>query len=490
MTNKSHFLGRVGRGHTGQVSPTPPSSAISNVAVSGITDNTATIAWDWDIAATGQIAWDTSSHADFASYAHTSTLEPLLLTHHSQGLTGLPSSTTVHYRIEGVNAQSQTTLDSDRTFATTGAGASSFPPDTTLTVQTVPSWSVPTYLVPFTDPVWGTEGMRISNENGVANYYSKIQSWNADGTRIFLARRGSFPGVYLNASTYAIVNNAQNHPGNPQMSNTDPDLCYGALNGSNTLRKVVMSTGVQSTVHTFTGFYDVSMGQGEGGISVADDRYFALIGQVTNGGTKKVIVYDRTADTVLAQVTLSSSPGVNNCMMDPGGDYFIVQYNGGGSSINQGTHLYGRDGTWVRQLTTQNNHGDAGVDSSSNRVWVTIEDSRGVMYRYSDGVKTYLSPTSTANPGHVSCRNYDRPGWAYFSPYQKVAGQPGDDVLYANKLDGSGTVEIFGHIHNSGNGSVYVAQPQATVNRAGTHMLSASNGGQTNVYCYVFAKAL
>ena len=74
---------------------------------------------------------------------------------------------------------------------------------------------------------------------------------------------------------------------------------------------------------------------------------------------------------------------------------------------------------------------------------------------------------------HGSARNTLRPGWFYVT-YGR--GQPGmrfNAEIVAVKLDGSGTVERFGHYHSTA--STYRAQAQAVPSPDGRRVLFASD---------------
>ena len=76
---------------------TPP--AISALAVSGITANSATITWTTSEPADTQVEYGTT-----ASYGLTTALNPALVTSHSQQLTGLQANTLYHYRVRSRDA--------------------------------------------------------------------------------------------------------------------------------------------------------------------------------------------------------------------------------------------------------------------------------------------------------------------------------------------------------------------------------------------------
>lgn len=77
------------------------------------------------------------------------------------------------------------------------------------------------------------------------------------------------------------------------------------------------------------------------------------------------------------------------------------------------------------------------------------------------------------NGGHVSCRNYQRPGWCYLNTRYLWDGS-GMREVFALKLDGSGTVERFAQTHNS---TDYGCGVQVNVSPDGTQLLFNSDWG-------------
>lgn len=94
--------------------PAPSGPAISSVQASGVTNSSASITWNTDQAATSQVKYGTST-----AYLSTTTLDPNLVTSHSQTLTGLASKTLYHYCVVSTNANG-TSTSADYTFTTSG----------------------------------------------------------------------------------------------------------------------------------------------------------------------------------------------------------------------------------------------------------------------------------------------------------------------------------------------------------------------------------
>jgi hypothetical protein len=101
-------------------SGSPP--VISSPGAGSITTSGATIAWTTDQASDSQVEYGTT-----ALYGSSTTLDSVLVTSHSQALTGLTAGTTYHYRVKSRNAFAQLTTSGDLTF-TTASPADTTPP--------------------------------------------------------------------------------------------------------------------------------------------------------------------------------------------------------------------------------------------------------------------------------------------------------------------------------------------------------------------------
>jgi hypothetical protein len=97
------------------------------------------------------------------------------------------------------------------------------------------------------------------------------------------------------------------------------------------------------------------------------------------------------------------------------------------------------------------------------------------MARFDNGQKTQINPPGI-NAGHMSCRNYQRPGWCYTSE------NLGKNIL-AIKLDGSQTVERFTFSRSTE--TEYDAYAMAVPTPDGRKVMFRSNWGGGAIYDYV-----
>ena len=86
---------------------------ISNVAAGGITASGATITWTSNENSDSQVQYGTTQ-----AYGQSTTLDPTLVTAHSQGLSGLNSETLYHYRVKSKDAAGNLAVSGDFTFTT------------------------------------------------------------------------------------------------------------------------------------------------------------------------------------------------------------------------------------------------------------------------------------------------------------------------------------------------------------------------------------
>jgi hypothetical protein len=376
---------------------------------------------------------------------------------------------------------------------------------------TIPSTPRPEYLKPVTDSKFGTTVTRISdraafdsNLQALRHNYSKNQPWNADESYLLLNFK--YPAALLDARTYKFVRWV-NQPSQSVWSNINPSLMYGMAANTNQFVKLNIASGsdTYTVLHKFGDYEKIDFGAWEGNLS-NDDRYAALVG--TKAGKVDFVIYDLLKDRIAARqtqpqgTTMNNGNGaiVNNISMSQSGKYVIVQYNKDGKGVHRGIHLLNRSLKFVRQLSTRRGtHFDSCMDENGSESIVLTDNTTTaiVSVQYATGKKTTLLPAAQANYSiHVSCRNSQRPGWAYISEFAGDLDPENPDAVkktldrtFALKLDGSGTIEQFAYPEHSLNKS-YERQPQSVPNRDGTKVIFASDWGDESgpVYAYISQK--
>src|SRR5664280_909495 len=180
-----------------------------------------------------------------------------------------------------------------------------YPANRPLEYSAMVPLSRPGYLSPVTDPAFGTQVVRISDQSAfgstdqyLRNSYAKMQPWNADGSRVLLSYTKT--GYVLDGHSYRLLNKVPlNTIGDAVWSNTDPDAIYRSE--GNALVRVSASTGAVTSLHVFAGYTSVVVGGGEGSTS-NDDRYVALL--ATSPAGSSALVYDLVSNTVVGSRVL------------------------------------------------------------------------------------------------------------------------------------------------------------------------------------------
>jgi len=297
--------------------------------------------------------------------------------------------------------------------------------------------------------------------------YAKTQIWNADQS---LYRIRSWK-VY-DANTHQEVQNLSGAVYPSYWSNTDPDLIW-SFQENGDIKKHLISTNTTQTVDNITTalgttYEYVKLGPGEGNID-NNDQYIALVGK--DGLDMDVIIYDLQALQIVHRRKFvgcwqnggSSFPHyVDWVSVSQSGNYVVIMWNHNTTSqgnpyIENGNSHYGvevyntTDMVYQNRIITYGNHGDLGFASDGDEVLVQFYGLFGggtlYMHKLNGTGSTVLQTHSDFGvAGHVSCRNTNRPGWAYVT--HSLVGESGQMV--AVKLDNSGIVEHFGHHFSSG----------------------------------------
>src|SRR5690606_15400000 len=204
-----------------------------------------------------------------------------------------------------------------------------------------------------------------------------------------------------------------------------------------------------------------------------------LIGENFNNVT--LIVFDILNSSIIGTQYLGLKEGLDWFSISPLGNYAVVSWQPDGNAENQGLKVYDLDFTNKRHITDYTTHADLGIDTDGNEVYVAFGDKETrannyyvKMIRLSDGLLTPLFKYTEAYGvwgGHISCRNINRPGWAYIS--EGCCETVGKKEVFAIKLDSSNTIERFG-LHHATYNQKYEQEAHAVPNRDGTKVMFAS----------------
>jgi hypothetical protein len=385
---------------------------------------------------------------------------------------------------------------------------------TTQTTPTTPTIPKPDYLKVVVDPATGTTVTRVADQTQFASNllelrhrYAKNQPWNADESYLLLDFK--YPAALLNGRTYKFMRWVK-QPAEGVWSNLNPSLMYGILNNTNQFIKLDVSQGkTYQVVRKFEEYDQIDFGGWNGNLS-QNDRYAAFVG--LKGEKLDLLVYDLQLDRVISRktqpkgttmrnYTQSQIDRIDSFSMAVSGKYVIVGYPQSGQGQRRGVHLLDRSLKFIRQLSQRGgSHFDSCVNSRGSEA-IVVEDDRSsalVAVEYKTGKKTTLLSADKLHYNlHVSCRNLNRPGWAYISEFAVEPDPTADpttakrntDRTFALKLDGSGTIEQFTPPHHSAS-TAYERQPHSVPNRNGMKVLFASDWGNSvgPVYAYVTSR--
>jgi cysteine-rich repeat protein len=173
---------------------TPPT--ISNVQVTNITWNTATVTWDTNEASSSYVDYDT----DGLPYVSTSGAATPLVTSHSVNLTGLTPSTTYHFRVRSGDASANERFTDDATFVTLG------PPDTTA--PTISNIQITNITKDAATITWTTNEDSTSYVDYDINTGTPYASTSGAATPLTQSHSVNLTGLSENTTYYFVVRSA------------------------------------------------------------------------------------------------------------------------------------------------------------------------------------------------------------------------------------------------------------------------------------------
>ena len=396
-------------------------------------------------------------------------------------------------------------------------GGKVYPVSTIFDERTVGNVEKPDYLASYTDPIFGNRVTRITDravQSANAKPYPKTQVWNADSTLIRLGYR-----IYYadNFSETEMTQNALIRGSLTEMkwSTWQPYVLYGIdvredrfvfVKATINLENNTISYEEMPNATFMKSEYDeLKLGKYEGNLDY-QDNYVVFAGRKKDTNRVTLIVYHlqnnygTSYHTIDAQVTTSMKWYVEdengtfttdstqeNQMFDWAsisalGNYVIVNYRSkkGDEEQEYTIEQYDRRLNHIRRLAEHGNHGDLGVDANGKEVYVEFgfgtlngEDNRGIWLYPLDGSPRVQLLPDKYNGGHVSCRNFQRPGWCYLNTRYERDGT-GMREVFALKLDETRTVQRFAQTHNSTENATYV---RVNVSPDGTQLLFNSDWG-------------
>jgi hypothetical protein len=398
-----------------------------------------------------------------------------------------------------------------------GARVESLCPDpqpplvTDFEVRQTPDLPEPPPRVPFRDPVFGTCLVRVTDRRadlspddpspGLKNEYSRVQSFNADGSRVLV--RSIEANWYLyDAHTLQPLGQLPLEV-EPRWDASNPDLLYHI--DETRLMAYNVRSGEQSLVHDFDmDFPDQSLAavwtRYEGSPSL-DSRYWGLMAQDQEWLTVALLVYDRVEDRVIATRDMREMSEIereiDSVTISPLGNYFLAYHDKycehgqlGDDARPCGLMVYDRNLANGRGLLRIVGHSDTALDAQGREVLIyqDIDTDHISMLDLDNGTVTPLWPIDFSHTPiglHFSGRAFRRPGWALVSTYS--GGYPTDytwmdDQVFAVELKPGGRVVRLAHTHSlvdENQEHDYWAEPHVSANPELTRVVFTSNWGRS-----------
>lgn len=371
-----------------------------------------------------------------------------------------------------------------------------------------PATDEPPARAPFRDPVFGACLVRVTDRRadlaegdasaGLKNEYSRVQSFNADGTRLLV--RGTEGTWYLYDAASLLLLGQIPLETDPRWSATDPRVIY--FSSETRLMAYDIVSGVTTLVHDFAAEVPGAVmvwTRYEGGPS-ADGRTWGFMAEDADWLAGFYLIYDIEDDRVLSTRDLRTWPvderEADSVTVSPLGNYFLVQMDKycdpgtlGTDESPCGLMVYDRDLRNGRGLLRVVGHSDTALDAQGREVLVyqDIDTDHISMLDLASGEITALWPIDFSHTPiglHFSGRAFRHPGWALVSTHD---GDPAsytwmDDAVFALELTPGGHIVRLAHTHSLVDESMehdYWAEPQASVDPGFTHIVFTSNWGRS-----------
>ncbi len=348
----------------------------------------------------------------------------------------------------------------------------------------------PAYLSAYQEPLFDTNVTRISDRaNQTANihpYPKQGSAWNSDATIIRMQYRlydaKTFEELPVTAGldvdhAYAKVGSPWHGAADIRWSKSDPNVMF-VLDSSQRFKRVVINaertdtTAEASLIDMSTlGYSNITTGNNEGNLDW-EDQYVIFAAQKENNESVLALLY-HVGDSNLTW-TKEVPRGVWNgddahyfdwISVDPTAHYIVM-------NAEEKTWLYDMNLSNEVKLDDYAGHGDMGIDVNGDPTYVQMIYGGTAIRSYN--LRTHASLDllpSNYGGGHISCRNYQRPGWCYVN-----TSEEGYKEVFALKLDDhvSGVVERYAQTRVSYDNR---GLAQVNVSPDGTKVLFGSDWG-------------
>jgi hypothetical protein len=369
-------------------------------------------------------------------------------------------------------------------FTVTNSDNLIYPPNTQYTnIPTNNNVAKPEKGASVIDPEFGSTITRVTDfEADSCNFgypHPKTQSWNADMSLLRVIFRLYDANTLEESSITKGLNCDDAYKKLGALSSTlrwshkDPNVYYVLGNLANNTPRFVFrkhtingNTITHEVIKDFSeyGFELMEIGSNEGSMD-HNDRRVVFTAKKPNDDHVWGVLLDTGTNPVSVKVkqipnsswgTITVHGGTYSVydwlLITPKGDRILelktvngTQLIGGGPYNyypDREVYMYDLNFENPVKISNHGGHGDIGIDSNGHQVFVQFEyGQRSGTWSYNlDTLDDALVGTKllSSKGGHISCQNYNRPGWCYLSTTIE-----GTREVYALKLDGSGIVNRF-----------------------------------------------
>lgn len=373
--------------------------------------------------------------------------------------------------------------------------------------EPVPDVSEPAQGQTIIDPVYGTAVTRITDHendpsSGFArSYYSRIQAFNADESRVMTHAEDGYWHLY-DPETSTHIKKLQGPAGaaEVQWDVDNPDIIYfvGTNGVDNEFYQMNVVTDEMVKLADFDGRVPwdnlfASRSRYEGSPS-EDGEKWAFMAQDDSWNTLGIFVWDKSTDKILSTFDFAEhgiAEGPDYVSMSPSGEYVIASWS---HESGLGTRAYTKDFSSFVQLHHGSEHSDLVKLANGHDAFVSIDyQANGGSVFYIDiqtGEKVDLFPSylnGSVTAMHFSGRAFDKPGWVLISTYdENKASEWLHQKIFAVELTENPRIFNIANHHSMEGG--YWTEPQATVNKDFTKILFNSNwgnGSSTDIDTYM-----
>ena len=343
----------------------------------------------------------------------------------------------------------------------------------------------------YIDPVFGTNILRITSPSQVKgltrirHYYSKSNPFNADESRAIMFGSDGSKWLY-DTKTWEPLGSLKIISSDPEIQwhPTEPDIFYHMdfVKNSSDVRgfyKYNIKTNDKVLLRDFSN-YDTARGRLEGNLD-KNGRYYALIGYKDK--KREIFVYDINTNTVSKTLSVTERMAGDWISVSPSGKYVVMM--GGGRS-----RIYDIKMNLLHELPKGTyGHADLCIGSKAEDHMVfdgadyQLDGNRNInIVNLKTGKITKLVRIGWRSTPHVSCRNFDKPGWALISTQGPDKKYPNHDFeIFWVRMDNSGEVRRVAHHHSSRENGGYFAEQHAVTNRSGSKIIFTSNWGKGSI---------